>query len=229
MPGLPSNSQITPLDSISDGRDDFEVLNHRNRNKKFELLIRQLGESTPVAHWESFDTIKDFRPVKVYMKNLPRSNTRFNSRNGRNATKTNAPVTNACYFVNEIKLDSPNKGKNVEISNEDKICRMRHRSKTLQDIRDYFDQQKILLNIGAQSQNENENENSSEISFDISLNSPTISNIKPNWDQISMYPNHTSHHSLNFHSAMSELIPDNNLDFCSQNLINKSNYPPSVD
>ena len=99
------------------------------------------------------------------MKNLPRPNTRLNSRKGKNATQTNAPVTNACSFVNKIKLDSPNKRKKFETSNEDKICRIQHRSKILQDMRDYFKQQKILPNIGEQTQNEN----SSEISFDNSI------------------------------------------------------------
>ena len=146
------------------------------------------------------------------MGNLPKPNTRFNSRTGKNATKTNAPVTNACSFVNEIKLDSPNKGQDIKLSSEDKICKIQHRIKTLQDIRDYFDQQKILPNIGEQSQNEN----SSEISFDSSLSSPTISNITPNWDQISMYPNHTSHHSLNVNTEMSELRLDDILDFSNQ-------------
>ena len=158
------------------------------------------------------------------MKNFPKPNTRLNSKEGKKAVQTNT-----CSFVNKIKLDSPNKRKKFHTSNEDKICRIQHRSKTIQDIRDYFKQQKILPNIGEQTQNDN----SSEISFEGSSASSTIYNIGPYSDQISMYPNHASHNF--FHedddtdTERSELIPDNNLDFCSQNLINESNSPPSVD
>ena len=152
------------------------------------------------------------------MKNIPKPNTRLNSKEGKKAVQTNT-----CSFVNKIKLDSQNKRKKFETSDEDKICKMQHRSKTLQYVRDYFKQQKILPNIGEQTQNDN----SSEISFDSSSTSSTITNIGPYSDQISMYPNHASHNF--FHedddtdTERSELIADNNFDFCNQNAMNKLN------
>ena len=93
-----STTPNTSHETLGDQKgEEINVLKHRHRHQKFELLVKRVGDNDNKAYWEKYENIKNYPIVREFMDKLPKPTTRSN----RKVDKDNLNISH------EISEDNP--------------------------------------------------------------------------------------------------------------------------